>query len=218
MSSGSVFNQTHWSKKLPSYLAEEWSIRPSPFVQVVATYLKPNSVILELGTGAGQDGLWLASKGHTVTMTDGTTAIFGDIKKRQSQVKSNDIKLTRLDITKSFAFENNSFDCVYAQLVLHYFDDIVMNRIISEISRVLKPKGILACMMNSTKDSEYDPEKADDDGLINVDGLVKRFFSVESFRPFVKRFEPLLFDDQGRTPKDDAKNISGMIRYIGKKL
>ena len=41
-------------------------------------------------------------------------------------------------------------------------------------------------------------------------------FSKESLEPFVKDFEPLLFDENGRTPKDDAVSNSGMIQFIGR--
>lgn len=209
--SSNDYNPAHWKKKLPKYLAEEWSNSPSPFVQIAEKYFEPNSKVLELGTGAGQDGLWLESHGFDVILTDADDVAFDEISKR-SKVGTKPILV---DITKSFPFEEGSFDAVYAQLVLHYFDDEMMHKIISEIKRVLKPGGILACMVNSTSDPEHDENLEDESGLINVDGLIKRYFSVGSFSPFVKDFEPLLFDDQGRTPKDDAVNTSGMIQFIG---
>ena len=206
------YNPSHWKKKLPKYLAEEWSNRPSPFVQMIEKYLQPKARVLELGTGAGQDGLWLESNGFDVTLTDADDVAFKEISNRSA--KGSNPKL--MDITKSFPFDENSFDGVYAQLVLHYFDDEMMYKIMAEIKRVLKPGGILACMVNSTNDPEFDETLEDSSGLINVDGLIKRYFTVGTFSPFVQGFDSILFDNRGRTPKDDAVQTSGMIQFIGR--
>lgn len=144
-------------------------------------------------------------------MTDADDVAFDQIRHRAT----NDVNLQLLDLTKRFPFEANTFDVVYAQLVLHYFDDDMMHKIMKEIKRVLKPGGVLACMVNSTKDPEYNEKLEDSEGLINVEGLIKRYFSVDSLKPFVQDFEPIVFDEQGRTPKDDAVNTSGMVQFIG---
>jgi len=146
MASANDYNAAHWAKKVPQYLNQAWSSQPSPFAQLVAEYVKPTSVILELGTGAAQDA------------------------------------------------------------------------IINEINRVLRPGGIVACMVNTTSDPEYQAAKVDDSGLLIVDGLTKRFFTPEIFSTFVSNFAPLLIDAEGKTPKDDAVSNSGMIRFIGRKV
>ncbi len=210
--SSNDYNPTHWRKKIPKYLSEDWSNQPSSFVQIVASHIVAPAKVLELGTGAGQDGLWLAKKGYEVLLTDGDDVAFDQIKKRAIEA----VNLQILDLTNTFPFENHSFDVVYAQLVLHYFDDEMMHSIIKEIKRVLKPSGILACMVNSKSDPEYDEKLEDSQGLINVGGLIKRYFTVETFKPFVKDFRPIVFDENGRTPKDDVVNTSDMIQFIGK--
>lgn len=210
--SNNDYNPEHWKKKLPKYLEEAWSKVPSPFVQMASKYFEPHSKVLELGTGAGQDGIWLESQNFDVTLTDGDAVAFDEIIKRSTK----GTRPLKMDITKRLPFKDQTFDVVYAQLVLHYFDDKTMNKIMSEIKRVLKPGGILACMVNSTNDPEYDERLEDSSGLINVDGLFKRYFSVESFSPLVQGFDPILFDNRGRTPKDDAVQTSGMIQFIGR--
>lgn len=217
MASGNAYNQAYWAKKTPKYLSEDWSTRPSPFAKLVADYLALDQTLLELGTGAGQDGLWLAGRVKKVVMTDGQDLAFEEIRRRAKAQNTGNIDLQVVDITQDFAFEDGSFDVVYAQLVLHYFDDETMHKIIGEIQRVLKPGGLLACMVNSTKDPEYDPKQMNENGLIMVDGLIKRYFDEASFQPFVQDFETILLDSKGKTPKDDAVSNSGMVRFIGRK-
>ena len=167
---------------------------------------------MELGTGAGQDGLWFHSQGFDTTLTDATNVAFDSIKERSK----NNIKISQVDITESLPFQDNSFDVVYAHLVLHYFNDEAMKSIISEIQRVLCKEGLLACMVNSTKDPEYDRFLENNEHLIGSGKIQKRYFSTASFLPFVAEFSTVVIDDNGRTPKDNEVGTSGLVRFLGK--
>ncbi len=91
-----------------------------------------------------------------------------------------------------------------------------MTRIISEIERVLSNNGIFACLLNSIYDSEYNSESANNEDMIDTGEITKRFFSKKSFSKFVDKFEPILFDEKGRTPKDDALGNAKLVRFVGK--
>lgn len=209
----SSYNQEHWESKIAAYLNEEWSQKPSPFVRLAAKYFKPSGRVLELGAGAGQDGLWLEKQGFAVTLTDGNTSAFDVIA--QKSIKHT--KPIAMDVTGEFPFEDATFDVVYAQLVLHYFDDETMNRIMNEAHRVLGQDGVIAIMVNTIEDPEYTSDPTAHNGFIETDKLLKRYFSIESLAPFVGKFKPIVFDNRGRTPKDDAVGNSGMIQFIGEK-
>lgn len=206
------FNSEYWNNKIQKYKQEDWALSPSPFAKLVWLYITGED-ILELGTGAGQDGLWFATQGKKVVMSDATDYNFEELKKQSK----DSVELVKFDITQTFPFEDKSFDAVYAQLVVHYFNDETTEFIFSEMYRVLKDGGVIALMVNSVNDSEYDKSIASSEDIIITKGLSKRYFSVESLMPFVKDFEVLLLDNKGRTPKDDAVDNSGMIQFIGRK-
>ncbi len=206
----------HWSIRIKEYLEADWSKRPTPFAQTVVQYFQSNCQVLELGCGAGQDSIWFAQNGHKVVCADQTDVAFGDIQAR-AQEAGVQIALQTVDLLKPFPFADESFDAVYAQLVIHYFNNADTQAIYDEIHRVLKPGGVVAVMVNTMKDAEYDPSKLDSDGLLHHKGLTKRYFSKETLAPFVTKFEPVLFDEDGRTPKDDAKDNAGMVRFVGRK-
>ena len=205
--------QWSWAVRIKEYLDSEWSSRPSPFAVLARSYFPKNAQILELGSGAGQDGLWFAKQGLNTVLSDVCDTAYEEIKTRSSGVA---IKFEIVDVTKTLPFADNSFDVVYSQLALHYFDDHMTHTIFKEIKRVLKPRGIVAVMVNATTDPEFKTENVNSDGLININGLMKRYFTTDSLVPFVTDFQKILLDDQGRTPKDDAKSNNGMIRFIGR--
>ena len=161
MSSNS-YNRDHWKKKITSYLAEDWSRQASPFVQLSEPYFKRGAKVLELGTGAGQDGVWLEEQGFKVILSDGDDTAFDQVQQK-SRYNTRPIKF---DLTERFPFETASFDAVYAQLVLHYFDDETMHKIMNEIKRVLVDDGILSFMVNTVLDPEYKDTPNDGTGII----------------------------------------------------
>lgn len=216
-----VYDQAYWDKKIQSYASEEWVKDPSPFARLVLARLKPGGTVLELGAGAGQDGLWFAENGQLVIATDATNNYFEKIGDRIRVCDDNISErydLRTLDVTKPFDIPSESVDAVYAHLILHYFDDETMKIIMREIERVLKTGGIFACLVNTQDDEEYDSKLADENDIIVQRGIAKRYFNTESLSKFTKNFETLLLDNKGRTPKDDAVGNSGMIQFIGKKV
>lgn len=214
---GTTYNNSHWESRVQQYLASDWSHQPSPFALFAMEYFPANAVILELGAGAGQDGLWFAKNGAEVTITDATSKGFDEINKRAKSMGARNITIVQIDVSTLLPFEDNSFDVVYAQQVLHYFDDSLTHKIMAEIARVLRPGGIIAALVNSIEDPEYRAAKSRDGSLIDVDGLVKRFFSTTSFEPFTKRFKQLVLDNHGTTAKDQLKGVANLIRFIGRK-
>lgn len=206
------YSKEYWDNKIQKYKQEDWSRNPSPFARLVLPYISGEN-ILELGTGAGQDGLWFAHEGKKVVMSDATDFNFREIKKHAK----DGVELVKFDITHTFPFKDKSFDAVYAQLVIHYFDNETTKFIFSEIYRVLRDGGVVALMVNSIDDPEYDKSIANGEDIVVMQGIPKRYFSVESLTPFVENFEAILFSNKGCTPKDDAVNNSGMIQFIGSK-
>jgi len=205
------YDPKYWKKKISYYSDAEWSNKPLPFAIEAEKYFSGKRV-LELGAGAGQDSIWFDSKGYDVTVSDGEDSFFDAIKSKTSQKAT----FIQLDVKEPFPFEDSLFDVVYAHLVLHYFNDETMKQIVSEIRRVLVKGGVLACMVNSVNDPEFDSSKADKDNVIIINGLKKRFFSKESFKRYFGDFEIILCDEKGRTPKDDALDTTGLVRLIAR--
>lgn len=58
------------------------------------------------------------------------------------------------DVSKPMPYADNTFDYVYARLVLHYLDKQQLNDALNEIFRVLKPNGILFVVARNNKEWE----------------------------------------------------------------
>lgn len=208
-------SNTVWSKLHQNYQDTDWINKPSIFAEFAIKFFSKNGKILDLGAGQGQDSRYFAEKGFEITSTD-ISDIALEINKSKNQ--NNQIKIEKLDLTKPFPFEDKSFDVVYAHLSLHYFTKEETYKIFNEITRVLKPSGILAFLVNSTSDTEYSTGIKIEEDFFKVGENSKRYFSTQSTKEFIKDFEIILLDDQGETYKDREKGIHNLIRFIGRKL
>jgi len=65
----------------------------------------------------------------------------------------------RVDAQKPLPYEDNSFDVIYVRLLFHYFNNADQERLLKEISRVLKPGGKVVIQTKSKNDSYFKGSK-----------------------------------------------------------
>lgn len=203
--------QKYWDKKITGYSKEKWIEKPSIFAKWAIQFFPKHSKLLELGAGHGQDGRFFSNKGYSVISTDfSETALKYILQKPFPQ----QIRIQELDLKKVFPFNDNAFTIVYAHLAVHFFDTKITTQIFSEIYRVLKSCGIVALIVNSTKDPEYNTGNKIEDNFFELGpGITKRFFNIKSMKKFSYQFKTLILDHKGRSYKDKVE----LIRFIGQK-
>jgi len=203
--------ENYWLNKRSKYATEPWATLPSLFAQAAFPYFEPASKLLELGAGLGQDGIWFAEQGIEVTQTD---IAIGEMLSVPEELQ---VKRERIDLSERLPYGPASFDAVYACLSLHYFDWHRTEQLFDEIYDILRPEGVLAVLLNSVKDPEYGQGRLIEEDYFEIDGIKKRYFDLPSLQKLTQRYRPLLIDDQGTSYKDQAKGVSNLIRFIGKK-
>lgn len=210
-------HQKFWDAK---HLENEELVKisgPSIFVKFSVEYFPPQTQVLELGAGTGQDTHFLIDHGFQVIATDFSKPAL-DLNLETANPENRDhLQVQQFDLSELFPFNDQSFGVVYAHLVVHYFNKQTTQQIFHEISRVLKPGGVVAILVNSVDDPEYGQgRKIEEDFFELKPGRPKRYFSVDSLKPFVEKFETVLLDDKGSDPRRSHKD--SLIRFIGKKL
>ena len=124
--------------------------------------------ILDLGSGVGNDSLYLVKKGFKVIACDYSIVALNKINQDLKEVE------TRL------------VDIVIADLSLHYFDELTTISIMKEIKRILTNNGYLIARVNSILDMNYGANKGKriEENYYYVDGYNKRFFSIEDAKKY----------------------------------
>lgn len=207
-----------WNKKHQKYDTEDWINKPSIFVEWAVKYFPKSGKILEIGAGHGQDSRYLADHGYQIVSTDfSETAVEYNQQKTPENLKGK-ITIIKIDVSEDLPFDSNTFDVVYCHLSLHYFNDLKTGEIFSEIYRVLKPGGIFAVLVNSVDDPEYGQGKELGPDFFELSpGDIKHYFSLSYMAEKTKTFETIVLDNHGTTHKDNAKGVTNLIRFIGRK-
>ena len=111
-----------------------------------------NKKVLEIGCGTGGHSLLFASKGAELTSTDITPERVDSSKKLINLLKDHNTKFKICD-AENLPFDNNEFDIVYSNGVLHHTHNI--SKAIDEVRRVLKPGGEAIIMLYSRNSFLY---------------------------------------------------------------
>lgn len=206
----------YWRLKHQKYSQEDWIDKPSLFAQQAIKFFPNGGKLLDLAAGQGQDSRYFAKKGYEVWCTDySDTAL--ELASQKAVKEEVDINVIKLDLHNKFPFESVFFDVVFSNMGLHYFDDKTTLVLFSEITRVLKPGGILACLLNSVDDPEMKLSEVIEPGLYTTpSGLIKRFFDLGYLDQIVKEyFTTIIADKKGETYKDKTNTL---VRFIGNKI
>jgi len=140
--------------------------------------------------------------------------------KQQGLDSQIEVKLE--DAAQKLPYADNTFDYIYARLVLHYLTKQQLPEALAELRRVLKPGGTIFIVVRSTKNIDASPPRAsnydDHTGLTTyttrpnteIAEVRKRFFHTpESIAQYVQdagftithqeQYDERLFHDYGRT-------------------
>ena len=166
----------HWNTAHAEQWLHKHSAKQTAYAEEVNAQLPAHATILELGCGEGNDSIYFAEQGHTITATD-----FSDVAIKQNNERWThpNLAFQVQDIRQPLKFGDASFDSVYARLSLHYFTDDTTKCVFREIARVLKPGGTLYFMCKSTDDHIYGQGDEIEKDMYELNGHVRHFFSKE---------------------------------------
>lgn len=165
---------SHWNNAHAEHWLREHSTQQTSFAEEVNTKLTPGAILLELGCGEGNDSIYFAQQGHRVTATDFSDVV---VSENQKHLVHDNLHFAVQDISQPLAYDDASFDAVYARLSLHYFTDTVTKSVFREIARVLKPGGTLYYMCKSTEDGLWGQGEEIEANMFELNGHVRHFFS-----------------------------------------
>lgn len=150
------------------------------------------------------------------------------IVKEKGLEKQIELKLE--DISEKMPYSDETFDFVYARLVLHYLDNSKLEQALKEIKRVLKTNGLFYIVVRSRNEWEAKLEGATYDektgitkypvyetlGTNNVKYLYRRLHTIDSLKEFllkenfnikyVKEYQEECYKDYKRTEKVEFPN------------
>ncbi len=118
--------------------------------EILLKYIKKNMHVLDVGCGNGQIAFQIAKKAKKVQGVDFSKVILEKAKKRKAQ----NLEFTFGDVT-NLQFANATFDIALSERCLINLPNVnAIARALSEIRRVLKPKGLYLMLETSQQGIE----------------------------------------------------------------
>jgi ubiquinone/menaquinone biosynthesis C-methylase UbiE len=116
--------------------------------------LPTRAQVLDVATGAGHTGLFLASLGHDVTLADIAQPMLDKAAKTAAQ-PGLDVKTVQHP-AEQFPYADQSFDLVTCRVAAHHFS--FPEKFIAETARVLKPGGSFLLIDGTVADDQPEAE------------------------------------------------------------
>lgn len=98
-------------------------------ISVIQDNVKIGSKILEISCGNASDSIYLKNLGYDVTCTEFNPDYVNNANKKG-------IRCIKHDTKNKFPFGDNEFDIIYCRLGLHYFNEVDLVNIFSELCRI----------------------------------------------------------------------------------
>lgn len=191
-----MLDKEHWEKKHKE--SEGRYNRVTDFARFAFYNFmkKKKAKVLDLCCGKGADAIFFHNKGLTVTALDySNEAIkqFNDTQKRYDIFVSSLVR----DISEPLPFPDEAFDYIYIRLGLYYFTAEELEKIISEMYRVMKSEGVVLAQVKSKNDKDYGHGKEiEKDMYEDETGYVRRYFSKEDAESLFRDFHPVMIEER----------------------
>ena len=196
----------HWETNF-SNKPEMFGLEPSLPAKKALNIFKENncSKIVELGAGLGRDSIYFAKNLINVTALDysenGIKVINEKIK---NENLTSSISTLKFDIREDLPFESNSVDACYSHMLYCMaLTQKDLDKLNSEIHRILKPGGINIYTVRNTDDGDYKKGIHRGEDLYEIDGFIIHFFSKDKILNLTSGFKNISIDyfEEGSFPR-----------------
>jgi len=164
---------------------------PSSFALFCFNYIKSNDnvkKILDLGSGHGRDSIFFVLKGFVEVEAIDYSVVAVEILSKIAKEKRLSIKSQVFDIKKKpLPYPDGYFDVVYSHMLLNMrFSEDELHFILSEIKRVLKPKGWNFFSVRNHNDKFYGKGYKIENSIYDINRFQIRFFTEIDIQSFAK--------------------------------
>ncbi len=188
------WNNQYWNKHLADngekghdFLDDFWLDKYKSIIDKI-----PKGRVLDLGCGLGQYTKYFMDLGFEVVSAD----ISLDVLKRLKKDIPN-ATVIELDMSEPLPFEDGSFDVVFSNLAIHYFDADTTSKLLGEIRRIQKETGKFIGSVNSSKIRELIKGEVIEiePGYYLENGRYARLFDEQGFDLFSPCFSFEVLDE-----------------------
>lgn len=173
-----------------------------------STFNKKNMKILEIGCGQGRDAIFFSTLGHDVHAFDISVNAIDYVKDLKKSLGLENLHVSVHDVEKPLPYPDESFDFVYSNLALQFFNLDKLSNIIENISSVAKKDSIFLLSTKKAGDKYHNFGNKVNDHAFEYKGITRYFFSEPELRSALsKYFEIIHFDEDRHVNLDSTVSV-----------
>ncbi|MBP2030601.1 ubiquinone/menaquinone biosynthesis C-methylase UbiE [Methanohalophilus levihalophilus] len=182
----------------------------------IKSFLRDNSKILDVGCGKGRYCLPL-SKDHELYGTDISIEALRNLRKKS---EGRDISLPLFHSSAThIPFKDNSFNAAICTGVLQHLLENERTEAAGEISRILKPEGILFFEAFGRGDFRYGGEEVEPHTFSRKNCIIYHYFTKEELKELFSGFEFIDLKEEKREKNFHGNKYSRhSISFVARKL
>ena len=196
----------HWENNFSSK-PEMFGLDPSlPASKALKIFQeKKIDKIIEIGAGLGRDTIFFGKNSiHTTALDYSPSGIKVINQKIKKENLSKYISTKLFDIREKLPFEDNSIEACYSHML--YCMALTtgdLQKLNSEIQRILKPGGINIYTVRHTNDGDFKRGIHRGEDLYENDGFIVHYFSKEKVNSLLKGFKNISLEkfEEGTFPR-----------------
>lgn len=165
----------------------------SSYAEAVEKLFPRASLVVDIGSGTGEDALYFLSQGHSVIALDiSKFALEALIKKAEQKGFSQKIVVKQTDYgLHKLPIKDMAVDIVYSRISLNYFDAEHTARLFSDIYRTLKVNGKAYLTLKSPNDPtemEYLTESTVlyEPNVFIENGMLRSRFTIDQLKEMLQ--------------------------------
>ncbi len=164
--------------------------------------------ILDVGCGQGRDTFYFSHLGYDVHSIDISNNAIGFVNRTKELLKLNSINAKVHDIEQPFDYPVESFDFIYSNLALQFFEEAKLNNIFMNISKILKSNSSFLFSTKKEGDKYYQFGQKINEFAFEYKGITRYFYPQETIKKLLSNyFEILYFDSESHTNPDSTVSV-----------
>ena len=177
--------------------------------QIMKGRYKMNDIILDAGCGPGRNLHWFLQNNMNIYGIDNNKEAISHLKTNYPLLPSERFQLSNIE---QMPFENNYFGHIISSAVLHFADSTSQfHNMMTEMVRVLKPKGSLFIRMTSDIGIEDEVELINDGVYTIPDGSTRFLLTRPLLVILLEKYELSFLEPLKTVNVDDVRCMSTLM-------
>lgn len=163
--------------------------------------------ILEIGCGQGRDAIFFSKLGYQIDAIDISQNAVNFVNKTKDELGLKIFNVVIHDVLTPFEHSPETFDFIYSNLALQFFNLAELQIIFDNIIKVMKNDSLFYFSTKKKGDKYYQKGQKFDNDCYSFQGIPRYFYDEDQLKKIMKKFHIIEFDFDKHQNLDDSVSV-----------